>query len=221
MLNWQYLTIGSIFSNSLPIRPSQTVAQRAIKKVPNIVSLSHCLEQLYSCIFNSYVKACLYIWWRRMYGSKLFLFTFCRRVYRCVLDNWQLCLVRVYSLITRLQLKKMSVIYQSAHVAITFQLLGMSSITIPNQTTSNIRTTCQGTSFSRKNISDLTAYGTILAVIGFISPIISLEYWPLPQLTCWKLWHELHRIVCNPLNKLLITNLLLSCHYFISYQKKI
>ena len=27
--------------------------------------------------------------------------------------------------------------------------------------------------------------------------------------------------VCKPLNKLLITNLLLSCHYFISYQKKI
>ena len=25
------------------------------KNVPNIVSLSHCLEQLYSCIFNSYL----------------------------------------------------------------------------------------------------------------------------------------------------------------------
>ena len=34
----------------------------------------------------------------------------------------------------------MSVIYQSAHVAITFQLLEMSSITTPNQTISNIRT---------------------------------------------------------------------------------
>ena len=38
------------------------------KNVPNIVSLSHCLEQIYSCIFNSYVKACLNIWLRRMYG---------------------------------------------------------------------------------------------------------------------------------------------------------
>ena len=28
------------------------------KNVPNIVSLSHCLEQLYSCISVSYVKAC-------------------------------------------------------------------------------------------------------------------------------------------------------------------
>ena len=34
----------------------------------------------------------------------------------------------------------MLVIYESAHVAITFQLLEMSSITIPNQTNSNIRT---------------------------------------------------------------------------------
>ena len=64
-------------------------------------------------------------------------------------------------------------------------------------------------------------YGTISAVIGFIWPIISLEYWPLSQLTCWNLWHQLHRKVYKPLNKLLITNLLLSCHYFISYQKKI
>ena len=29
------------------------------KNVLNIVSLSHCLEQFYSCFFNSYVKACL------------------------------------------------------------------------------------------------------------------------------------------------------------------
>ena len=71
---------------------------------------------------------------------KIFLFTPCRRVYQCVHDDWQLCLVRVNSLITHLQLKKMSVIYQSAHVAITFQLLEMSSITTPNQTISNIRT---------------------------------------------------------------------------------
>ena len=75
-----------------------------------------------------------------MYGLKLFLFTTCRRVYRCIRDDWQLCLVRDNLLITHLQLKKMSVIYQSGHVAITFQLLEMSSITTPNQTISNIRT---------------------------------------------------------------------------------
>ena len=75
-----------------------------------------------------------------MYGLKLFLFTSCRRVYRCLCDDWQLCLVRVNSLITHLQLKKMSVIYQSAHVAITFQLLEMSSITTSNQTILNIPT---------------------------------------------------------------------------------
>ena len=80
-----------------------------------------------------------------------FLFTSCRPVYPCVCDDWQLCLVCVNSLITPLKLKKMSVIYQSAHVAITFQLLEMISITTPNQTISNIRT-----SFSRKNISDFT-----------------------------------------------------------------
>ena len=39
----------------------------------------------------------------------------------------------VHSLITRLQLKKMSVMYEFAHVAITFQLLEMSSIKTPNQ----------------------------------------------------------------------------------------
>ena len=110
------------------------------KNVLNIILLSHCLEQLYSCIFNSYVKAYLNIWWRPMYGLKLFLFTSCRCVYRCVRDDWQLCLVRVNSLITRLQLKKMSVIYQSAHVTITFQVLEMSSFTTPNQTISNIHT---------------------------------------------------------------------------------
>ena len=39
----------------------------------------------------------------------------------------------VHSLITRLQLKKMSVMYESAHDSITFQLLEISSITTPNQ----------------------------------------------------------------------------------------
>ena len=41
--------------------------------------------------------------------------------------------VCVHLLITRLQLKKMSVMYESAHDAITFHLLEMSSITTPNQ----------------------------------------------------------------------------------------
>ena len=46
--------------------------------------------------------------------------------------------MRVNSLITHLQLKKMSVIYESGHVTITFQYLEMSSITTPNQLISNI-----------------------------------------------------------------------------------
>ena len=41
------------------------------KNDPKIVSFSHCSEQLYSGIFNSYVK----IWWRRI------LFTSCPREY--------------------------------------------------------------------------------------------------------------------------------------------
>ena len=96
--------------------------------------------------------ACLNIWLRGMYGFKLILFTSCRRVYRCVRDDWQLCLVCVNSLITCLQLKKMSVIYQSAHVAITFQLLEMNFITTPNQTISNIPTWFK---FFKEKISDL------------------------------------------------------------------
>ena len=86
-------------------------------------------------------------------AKNFFMFTSCWRVYRCIRDDWQLCLVRVNSFITHLLLKKMSVIYQSGHVAITFQLLEMSSITTPNQTISNIRTIPR---FSSKNISDFT-----------------------------------------------------------------
>ena len=41
--------------------------------------------------------------------------------------------VCVHSLITRLKLKKMSVMYESAHEAITFQLQEISSITTLNQ----------------------------------------------------------------------------------------
>ena len=88
-----------------------------------------------------------------MYGLKFFLLTSCRRVYRCIRDVWQFCLVCVNSLTTHLQLKKMSVIYQSTHVATTFQLLEMSSITTPNQTISNIRTRYK---FFKENISDFT-----------------------------------------------------------------
>ena len=86
------------------------------KNVPNIVSLSHCLEQLNSCIFNSvnsYLKR--------------------RRVYWCVRDDLQLCIVCVHSLITHLQMKKISVMYKSAHDAITFHLLEIISITTHNQ----------------------------------------------------------------------------------------
>ena len=77
-----------------------------------------------------------------------FLFTFCQPVYRCARDDWQLCLVCVNSLITHLQLKKMSAICQSAHVAITFQLLEMSSIT--THPTKQFRILAQGTSFQGK-----------------------------------------------------------------------
>ena len=104
---------------------------------------------LYSCIFNSYLKKRL-MW-------KFFWFTSCRCVYWCVCDDSQLCLVCVHSLITRLQLKKMSVMYESAHDAITFQLLEMSSITTPNQ--KKFRIFAQGTLFKgvfRENIGNFT-----------------------------------------------------------------
>ena len=58
--------------------------------------------------------------------------------------NYVLC-VCVHSLVTRLQLKEMSVMYESAHDAITFQLLDMSSITTPNQ--KQFRILAQGTFF--------------------------------------------------------------------------
>ena len=51
----------------------------------------------------------------------------------------------VHSLITRLQLTKMSVMYESAHVAITFQLLEISSIATHNQ--KQFRIFAQGTFF--------------------------------------------------------------------------
>ena len=74
-----------------------------------------------------------------MYGLKL-LFVYFLSACVSMRDDWQLCLVPVNSLITHLQLQKKSIIYQSGHVAITFQLLEMISITTPNQTILNIPT---------------------------------------------------------------------------------
>ena len=67
----------------------------------------------------------------------------------------------VHSLITHLQLKKMSVMYESAHNAITFYFLEMSSITTPNQKQfSNIRTRYIFQSFFRENVCDFTELHT-------------------------------------------------------------
>ena len=63
-----------------------------------------------------------------------------------------LCLGRVNSLITRLQNVRN---VQSAHVAITFQWLEMSSITTANQTISNICTRYFFQRCFRENIRDL------------------------------------------------------------------
>ena len=51
--------------------------------------------------------------------------------------------LRVHSLITHLQLKRMSVMYESAYDAMTFHLLETSSITTPNQ--KQFRIFAQGT----------------------------------------------------------------------------
>ena len=50
--------------------------------------------------------------------------------------------------------------------------------------------------------------------------VLSARLSPLNIDHSHNLWHQLHRKVCKPLNKVLRTNLLLSCHYFISYEKK-
>ena len=63
----------------------------------------------------------------------------------------------VHSLSTLVQLKKMSVMYKSAHFAITYQLLEMSSITTPKQ--KQFQIFAQGTFFKgflNENIGDLT-----------------------------------------------------------------
>ena len=91
----------------------------------------HLCKGMSSYLVEVHVKA---------HGLKLFFFTSCRRWYLCICDDWQSCFVCVHSLITHLQLKKMSVMYQSAHVIIAFQLLEMSSITTPNQTITNVCT---------------------------------------------------------------------------------
>ena len=77
-----------------------------------------------------------------------------------------ICLVRVNSLITHLQRKKMLVMYKSAHAAITFQLLEMSSITTPNQTVSNVRT---------RYIFQRVFLGKILAILLICIIKINLE----------------------------------------------
>ena len=72
----------------------------------------------------------------KVHGLKRFLFLYF--LVLCVLKpTWRLA---VMSLITHLQLKKMSVMNESVHVAIDFLLLEMSSITTPNQTIWNVCT---------------------------------------------------------------------------------
>ena len=60
----------------------------------------------------------------------------------------------VHSLITHLQLKKMSVMYESAHVAITFQLLEISSI--PTRNNMEYSHKVHFSKFFRENIGDFT-----------------------------------------------------------------
>ena len=70
-------------------------------------------------------------------------------MYLYICDDLQLCLVCVHSL-----LHKMCVMYESAHVAITFQLLEISSITTPNQ--KQFRIFAQGT-FSKDFLWKISA----------------------------------------------------------------
>ena len=85
------------------------------------------------------------------------MFTSCWRVYWCVRDDRQLCLVCIHLLITRLELKKMSVMYESAHDAITFIITWNEFYqnTQP-ETISDIRTRYIFLRFFRENISDFT-----------------------------------------------------------------
>ena len=118
-----------LFSNSLSIGPAQTVTRRAIR-MPPITSHSVTAWSNYIPVFLTDIL--------RFGGdaSCLLPVGVCIDAY-VMMGSYVLC---VNSLITHLQLKKMSVIYESAHVAITFQQLEMGSITTPNQLISNIRT---------------------------------------------------------------------------------
>ena len=62
----------------------------------------------------------------------------------------------VHSLITRLQLKKMSVMYESAHVAITFQLLEISSMQHPTRNNFEYSHKVHFSKVFKENISDFT-----------------------------------------------------------------
>ena len=64
--------------------------------------------------------------------------------------------MRVNSLITHLQLKKMLVMYESAHVVIAFQLLEMSSITTLNKTIFECLHKVLFQRVFRKNVGDIT-----------------------------------------------------------------
>ena len=117
------------------------------KNVPNIVLLSHRLEQLYSCIFARQIKV-----------------FFCLLPFRVCIDAYVMIRIHVfnlscvcplinYTLATEEYVHK----YESAHVAMTSHLLEMSSITTPNQ--KQFRIVAQGTLFKvffRENIGDFT-----------------------------------------------------------------
>ena len=94
----------------------------------------------------------------------------------------------VDSLITHLQLKNMSVMYESVHAAITFQLLKMSSITTPKQTGSNIPT---------RYIFQRIILGKILAILPiYIMKKISLEVLCKQNHFCyWNLHKHLPNLV--------------------------
>ena len=62
----------------------------------------------------------------------------------------------VHLLITRLQLKKMSAMYESAHVAITFQLLEISSNATPNWKQFEYSQKVHFSKGFRENIGDFT-----------------------------------------------------------------
>ena len=108
----------------------------------------------------------------------------------------------VHSLITRLQLKAMSVMYESAHVAITFQLLEMSSITTPNQ--KQFRIFAQGTFFK-----------CILGKISSVLPICIMKKYNL-EVMCKlnRYWNSCKRLpnFVNVTALVLTSDFLSICH---------